>query len=603
MRSRSCSLAGLLIMSVAATAASAQVRVYAQVDTDGDIYVGDNFAYYVVLAGSEEAGEVDLEPLRPYNPRSTGNRKQTSTNIVGSQVTTATTMIMTYALTVNQAGRVQIPSVSVELDGKTYRTNPVTVNVIKPGTTDRLDVEMTLSEQQCFTGQPILLTINFYYATEIKNTQFNVPVLGSDAFYFENPDVGNQQAQEYDLGTGVTVMVSQLEAMHNGRRSNLLVMRKILIPKTAGRIQIEPTSVSADVPVGQVRSGRGFDSFFGPQIRYRRFIVQSEPINLTVSSLPEEGKPDQFYGLVGQYTIEASASPTRVNVGDPITLTIKVGGGAYLKPVRWPQLEQIPQLAANFKIPSEQASPTIADGFKVFTQTIRANNDKVTEIPSIPLAYFDADKGEYVTARSEPIELEVAPTKILTNADFEGADFTGVNREVEAIKKGLSANYDSLDALEDKSFSPLAAVANPAYTAIWAVPLLAFISSVLARVFTRSSPERVAQKRRRQACARATGQLKKLTLADRDRQAELLVSIMKQYIGERFDKTAGSLTPDDCHDAIFAATEDEQTAEKYRNTIADFEAGRYAPMAVVITPERTMEVIQLVRTVEKNCRK
>lgn len=418
MRSRRCSLAGFLIMTVAATAASAQVRVYAQVDTDGDIYVGDNFGYYVVIAGSDKAGQVDLEPLRQYNPRSTGNRKQSSTNIVGNQVTTTTTMIMTYALTVNQAGRVELPSVSVELDGKTYRTNPVTLNVIKPGTTDRLDVEMTLSEQECFVGQPVLLTINFYYPGDIKNTQFNIPVLGSDAFYFENPDTGNQQAQEYDLGTGVTVLVSQLEAMHNGRRSNLIVMRKILIPKTAGRIRIEPTAVSADVAVGRVRSRGTFDSFFGSQVRYQRFMVQSDPIELTVSPLPEEGRPDQFYGLVGQYTIETSASPTRVSVGDPITLTVKIGGGAYLKPVRWPELEQVPDLAANFKIPSQRASPVIADGFKLFTQTIRANNDKVTEIPSIPLAYFDADKGRYVTAQSEPIKLDVAPTKILTNADF-----------------------------------------------------------------------------------------------------------------------------------------------------------------------------------------
>ena len=40
-------------------------------------------------------------------------------------------------------------------------------------------------------------------------------------------------------------------------------------------------------------------------------MVESEPLELTVLPLPNEGKPAQFYGLVGRYTIEASATPTQ----------------------------------------------------------------------------------------------------------------------------------------------------------------------------------------------------------------------------------------------------------------------------------------------------
>ncbi|MBL7185155.1 MAG: protein BatD [Phycisphaerae bacterium] len=590
------SFAVLALIAALVPGASGQVRISAQVDTNGDIYVGDNFRFHVVITGSDKPGQVDLEPLRRYNPQSIGNSRETSSVNFN---TPTTRMIMSYSLRASEIGQIRLPSLTVVIDGKTYRTNPVNVNVVKPGTTDRLDIEMALSEQRCFAGQPVLLTVKFYYSADIRNSQFNVPALRSDAFYFESPDVGNQQAEEYDLGTGATVLVSKSNEIHNGRQSILITLRKILIPKTAGRIEIEPAVVSTDVAVGRVQSR----SLFGSQVRYQRFMVESEPLELTVLPLPEESKPAQFYGLVGRYTIEASATPTQVSVGDPITLTIRIGGGTYLKPVRWPALEQVPDLAANFKIPSQKASPAIAGGVKVFTQTIRANNDNVTEIPSVPLAYFDAEKGKYATVQSEPIKLDVAPTKILTNADLEGADFAPVNREVEAIKKGLSANYENLDVLKDMSFSPLAALANPVYAAIWALPLLTFISSVVAKLLTSTSPEKVAIRRRRQACGRAIAQLKKMASADSDRRGELLVSIMKQYIGDRFDKTAGSLTPDDCYDAITAATADEQNAGKYRETIADFEAGRYASMEVNVTAERIREIVQLVRAVEKNCGK
>ena len=580
-----------VLIAAVVTPAAAQVRVSAQVDTDRYILVGDTFTFYVVIANSDKPGQVDLEPLRQYNPRSMGTRTRSSTDIIRGTTTKA--LIMAYALTANQAGRVTLPSLEVIVDGKTYRTNPVTVNVIKPG----IDIEVELSEQQCYVDQPVLLTIKFYYSDNSENIRFNIPVLGSDAFHFENPDVLNQRVEEIDLGYKTTVLLSRDQVVHDGRQTNVFILRKILIPRSSGSIRIEPITVNADVPVGRS------NSFFGPRFRYKRFTVKSDPLELTVQPLPEEATPAGFYGLVGRYTIEAAATPTEVSVGDPITLTIKIGGGSYLKPVRWPALEQIPDLAANFKIPSQKASPTISGGVKVFTQTIRANNNEVTEIPSIPLAYFDAETGKYATAQTGPIKLDVAPTRILTNADLEGTDFTPANREVEVIKKGLSANYEDLNVLRDLSFSPVAAMTNPGYAVIWAAPLLALISSVMVKVVTHTSPDKVAARRRRQACGKAIGQLKKAAAASRDRQSELVVSIMKQYIGDRFDRTAGSLTPDDCYDAIVAATGDEKTAGRYREAIAEFEAGRYAPMEVDINDGRIRDVVRLVRAVEKNCRR
>ena len=586
-----------------AAGASGQMQVSAQVDSGRDIYVGEGFNFYIIIQGSENAGKVDLQPLREYNPQSAGSRKQSSINIINNRTTQSVTTIMTYVLTASREGRLQLPLLTVEVDGKTYRTNPVAVNIIKPGTTDQLDLEVKLSQQQCYIGQPIIMMVNFYISADIGEFQFNIPVFSGDDFYIEEPDVSDPQAKLYRLNTGTTIMASQYRVVHKDKESVLLSFSKVLIPKRSGKIAIEQSSVSADVAVGRARSQDLFDSFFSPQIRYRRFMVSSEPFELEVLPLPEEGKPEQFYGLVGQYTISASATPTEVSVGDPITLTVKIGGSKYLKPVRWPELENVPALASNFKIPSQKASPTVDGGFKVFTQTLRANNDQLTEIPPIPLAYFDAEQGKYVTAQTEPIKLEVAPTKILTNADLEGSDFVPINREIEAIKKGLSANYEDLDSLNDMSFSPLASLANPGYAVIWAVPLLGFVSSLFIKLISHTSPEKAAARRRRQAEGRALGRLKKLASTQAEYHNEQLVSIMKQYIGDKFDKTAGSLTPDDCYDAILAATQDPQSAEKYMTIIAGCEAGRYAPMEIKIDSDKIREVRELVRHIENKCRK
>jgi len=423
--------------------ALAQVQVFAQVDSQKDIYVGESFTYHVIIDGENNPGQVDLTPLAKYNPRSAGNRdvSQTSISIINGKTTknVVKRYVMSYSLVSNQPGQIELSPVKVAVAGKSYQTNPVSVNILKPGTTDQLDLEVTLSEQQCYVGQPVLMTIKFYFSADISDPQFNIPVFDGDAFYFENPDTLDQQTKEFDLGSGTTVLVSQHQVLHKGKQSNVLILRKILIPKISGNIQIDPAVVSTDVVVGRSRSrNRFFDDFFDSGKQYKRFMVSSKPRSLTVLPLPEQGKPDGFYGLVGRYTISASAKPTNdVYMGDPITLAIKIGGSKYLKPVQWPKLEQVPELAANFKIPSQKATPTIVDRFKIFTQTIRPDNNQANVIPSIPLAYFDPDSGSYNVARTKPIKLDLKPSKRLTAADIEGKDFAPINKEVEAIKKGL----------------------------------------------------------------------------------------------------------------------------------------------------------------------
>jgi hypothetical protein len=595
----------LAVTSVGGRATDAAIRVSAQVDTSQDIYIGEHFDYHIVIEGSDVPGEVDISPLEKYTPQSRGSKEQSSISIVNGKMTKTVTTVMTYSLTCNQTGPIDLAPVTVVVDGRSYRTNAVEVNILRPGTTDKLDLEVRLSEERCYVGQPVVMVVNFYYSADITDPEFDVPVFNSELFYFEDPDVIDPRAKQFRLSAAISepVFVTQGRTVHKGKGSFLLTFSKILIPKRPGQIEIEPASVSADVAVGQVRSrDRLFGDFFGARSEYKRFMVSSAPIELAVLPLPEEDKPAGFYGLVGRYSISASATPTKVNVGDPITLTIKVRG-SYLKPVEWPVLEEVGELAENFKIPSQRAWPTIEDGFKVFTQTIRANKDQVTAIPPIPLAFFNPDKGDYVVAEAEPIELDVAPTKILTDADLEGRDFAPINKEVEAIKKGLSANYDGPDVLANMSFSPLAAVVSPWYALLWGAPLTTFVLSLLIKFFAHTTPERVAFKRRRQACGKAVRQVKRVACAEPRQRCELLAATMKQYLGERFDRSAGSLTADDCRETIVSATRDGQMAERFRDIVAECEAAHYASVETNIGATQIKEVVSLFRSIEKKSKK
>ncbi|MCX5645027.1 MAG: BatD family protein [Phycisphaerae bacterium] len=583
---------GVLLVLSATAVGSAATRVYAKVNAETAIYPGEEFAYSIVVEGGKPS-KIDISPLAAFNPRSAGSG--TSMNIVNDRTTVSYSE--NYAITAGKAGVMHLPPVTVVVDGQTYTTNAVDVTVSPPGTTDRMLLEFLISEKQCYVGQPLVMTVKWVVTTRVQQGAFDVPVFKADDFYIEDAsESANAVAREQTAINGVPVAVTEERQLLRGVESAVLSFRKVLIPRRSGHLRLDPITVSASMAVGRERT----DDLFNPyRIKFQRVSVQSEPIELDVRPLPETDKPPQFYGLVGPYTISASATPTKVNVGDPITLTIRIGGNPYLKPVQWPALEQVPELAANFKIPAEKASPTLEAGNKVFTQTIRANSDKVVQVPAIPLACFDPARGAYVVAKTEPIELEVAPSKVLTNVDVQGTASAPVNREVEAIRKGLSANYYGPEVLEDQSFSVLSVVANPVCAALWSIPLLALIVSSVVKLAGRTSPESLARKRRRRAAGGALAQLKKVSDTEPGQRHELLLSAMKGYIGDRFDKVAASLTADDCSRILTDATGDAAAAARYKELIDACEAARYAPLQAKTGPDQVQAASELIQAVEK----
>lgn len=585
-----------ILLPAGVAAGQARTRVYAKVESDMTIYPGQTFTYSVVVEGGKP-NKIDISPIARFNPQRTASG--TSLQTINNRTTISYSE--NYMIVAEKPGTMVLPGVAVVVDDQTYTTNPVEVTVSAPGTTDRLALEMTVSDTKCYVGQPIVMTVRWIVKAQVKDAAFDVPVFQGDDFFIEDPpDASGTYARTEASIHGVPVVVYENRESIKGTEAAIVSFSKVLIPKRPGRITLEPVTVSTSMATGRVRTG----DFLNPmRMNYERFAVQSDPIELEVLPLPSGGQPREFYGLVGRYTIAASATPTQVSVGDPITLTVRIGGNPYLKPVRWPDLEGLPELANNFKIPAEKASPVLANGHKVFTQTLRAGNDKVTAIPPVPLAYFDPDVGDYVVAQTPPIPLEVAPAKVLTGADVEGLGPTLVARQVQALREGFSANYYSPEVLENHAFSPLAALASPGYAALWSVPLLGLLGSIAFRLATRTSPEAVARKRRRQASSVAVRKLRAVATAQADVRHDLLIAALRGYVGDRFDRTAGSLTADDCYGIVLAATRDAALADRLRSKIAESEAARYASIGARVDQTQIDEAMELVQRIEEKSKR
>lgn len=592
----------IVLLTLTAGQVQAAVQVQAQVDRSRPIYAGSRFAYSIIVANGGQPDNIDLSPLKMYNPSAPSAQNRTST-INGR---TSSYQILTYQLLAPAVGDYTIPSVDVNVDGKSYTTNPVEITVVEAGTTKKIDVEMNLSTQTCYVGQPVILTLSFYVwtdvvrANQIANIDIQIPILESDDFYREDIDSQAMKGTQSVMAVnGRKEYVYQDQLLHNGVDCVRVRFTKVLIPKRAGTFDVEPASVSADLAVANKSQGqdRFFGDFFGPQYEYERFRVQTKPVTLEGQALPQTGKPDGFYGLVGNYTISADATPTDVNVGDPITLTIRIGGSPYLKPVQWPDLEKIPQMAESFKIPPERSDGQIKDDAKVFTQTIRPNNADVEQIPPIPLSFFDAESGRYRTVYTKAIPLQVSPTRIVTGGDVETRQLSTGKKQIKAVKEGLSANYSSSDALINQRFSLLGAMVSPVFICLYAVPLIALIVSVIVRYILSDSPQRQAAVKRRRAYSQAVKQLRHA--ADDEKSSQQVLTVLKQYIADKFSKSAGALTAQDCGSVIYDKTNNAELSRQYQDVMEQTEASEYSPTAFRLTEEKQKELLGLLAEIEK----
>jgi hypothetical protein len=581
---------------VAIQAAGAQVRVQAKVEIPGEIYPGDRFLYTIVVENAGKPTHINTAPLTRFSPSGPEHK------YVRQSINFKTTVqnLASFVLTAPAPGQVRIDPVTLTVDGMEYTTNPVEFTVAKPGTTDKLKLDVMLSEQTCYVGQPILLSVTWTLPREHDNMNIQVPIFQTDDFIFEDPALPGQVAGSTNSIHGIPVEVFSQTKSINGVPGAVITFEKILIPKTQGSLSFDPITASASLPVGRVRTNDFFQPF---RTNYKRFSVSSQALSLEVKPLPAENQPTGFYGLVGRYSIAVQASPTDVSVGDPITLTIRVGGNPYLKPVRWPELEKVSALVQNFRIPSEKASPELAEGYKVFTQTIRAKHDQVTEIPPIPLATFDPQTGAYRVVTSAPIPLTVAESQVLGSDDLVGFARQPANREVEAILEGLAANYEGDDALLNQGFSLGAMVLSPGPLTLWLLPLLGLGAGITVKLYRRTDSAQLAAKRRRQAAPRALQELRNLGTIQEAERPERMRQILCRYVGDRFDKSSGSLTAQECQETVAEAGVPDTLTRQIQDLVAACEASRYAPQGATVDEAMQAKALELIKAIERAAKK
>ena len=554
------------------------------------VYVGEPFVFQIQVQGTETPEEPTLSGLSGFNVQQLGGQQNSSQSvtIVNGRMnrTVSKGYVFNYRLTPQQAGALTIPAIAVTAEGKTVRTRPVTVRVQEPSENEDFKLRVSLSETEAYVGQPVTMTVTWYIGGNVRDFAFNLPVLGDDRFdvIALDPAVPPQSKDYLRLALGDQQAIAKKDTGElNGRSYTTVRFQKVLIPKQAGSIALPQATVSCQATGLRARRRSLLDEFFSDPIGMgssgaETIVAPANPVSLKVNNLPAAGRPAQFNGLIGRYSIKAEAAPTDMNVGDPITLSLRVSGPSYLANVELPPLQEQASLARDFRIPQDRAPGAVQGGAKVFTQTLRATHPGVTQIPPIELSYFNPDSRAYETATTNPIPITVKGAKIITARDAEGVETGGViQTEIETQQGGIGANYEGFDALQSQTQGMAAWLRSPLWSAFIFLPPLTYFG-LLAFLFTQRRQRDPAIRKAQRAHRDLRKTLDELpkTASSGDQQDAALLDALRRYFGDRLGLPPGALTYADVRKELENRNVGGEVLHDLKAVFERCEAGRYA---------------------------
>ena len=151
-------------------------------------------------------------------------------------------------------------------------------------------------------------------------------------------------------------------------------------------------------------------NFFGATVS-KDITVSSPPAELTVLSLPTEGRPPDFNGAVGSFKIASELSAPSAAAGDPLTLRMHVTGTGNFDRVDSSMLEHLDQWKTYPPKSSFKPSDALGHkGEKIFEQPLIASKPGTQTLPPLTFSYFDPGARRYETARSAPLRVTISPS-------------------------------------------------------------------------------------------------------------------------------------------------------------------------------------------------
>ncbi|MEJ5352218.1 MAG: BatD family protein [Melioribacteraceae bacterium] len=372
----------------------------------------EHFQVYFTFNGSDINGVSNFRPpsFQGFKVLS-GPNQSTSMQIINNKVSGSLTF--SYILMPTSIGEFTIGSASVDYNGKTYRTAPLKITVVK-GTSqqqkessgissDELSKNVFIvaeaSKTRAYLGEQITVTYKLYTKLNIASPQIT-----------KLPQYQGFWAEEIEPSQTISFDIE----MYKGERYRVATIKRVaLFPTKTGTLNVTPFELNIPVIVKRKRTSNDIfdeffnDSFFG-NTQTIEYLAKSNTLKIEVEPLPSTNVPASFNGAVGNFNFKVEVDKNKVKTNESITLRMTVSGSGNIKLLKLPEV----QLPAGFekyepKIYDNVNKGSIISGQKIVEYLIVPRTPGEKEISPIEFSYFNPAAKKYVTLTSPAFKINV----------------------------------------------------------------------------------------------------------------------------------------------------------------------------------------------------
>lgn len=419
------------------------------------VETGDQFRLIYSVNG--QASGFRTPSIKGFSVVSGPNQSQSSRmQIVNGQVSQSVEYTFTYILQASSEGTYTIPPASVNVAGKTYQSNSVTIKVVKGNTQPQqqgtqqgsapsgeitakdLFVRAVASKTNPYQGEQIIVTYKIY--TRVPVSEYSVTRTPSTAgFWLQDLLRDSKKLNQFrETIDGQEYVVAEIK-------------KDALFAQKSGTLTIDPLEMDVLAQIQRKVAKRNFndpffdsffnDSFLGNTYQNVKKTIRSNELKINVKPLPENSRPKEFTGGVGDFNVTASIDREQLKANEALTLRFSISGKGNIKLVEKPAIVFPPDFEVYDPRTNDNivASANGVSGTRNYEYLLIPRNPGKYKIKPITFSYFDLSSQSYKNITTQGFEIDVAKGdgrqgEIVASTDKE--DFKYIGSDIRYIKTG-----------------------------------------------------------------------------------------------------------------------------------------------------------------------
>lgn len=579
----------LIIFVVASTNVFADGKVSFTASAPDVVVVGDQFRLSYTVT-TQKVRDFRAPSIKGFDVLMGPTRSTFSnTQIINGAMSSEKGITFTYILMATTEGDYSISGATITADGDQMVSNSVKIKVLPPDQSAAATSNGAATQGNSSSGRNSSASVSsqdlFVTATATKTTVYEQEAFlltykiytRESQLQFDNvklPDFKGFHSQEIERPSNA----KWSQEHYKGRNYYTTVFRQfVLFPQQSGKLTIEPARFDASVAKA-VRSADPFDAFFngGSNVVEVKKVLTTPAITINVNALPA-GKPADFSGGVGEFTISSSINSKDVKTNDAITIKLVISGTGNLKllsnpEVKFPEDFEVydPKVDSQVRLTSSGLS-----GNRVIEYLAIPRHPGNYKIPAVTFSYFDIKSKSYKTLKTEDYEIKVE--KGAGNADQVIANFT--NKEDLKVL-GEDIRYIKL---KDVTLQPKGSFFYGSFInwLFYIIPAIAFI--IFFIIYRKQAAENanVAKMRTKKANKVATKRMKlagKL-LAENKKEAfyDEVLKALWGYISDKLNIPVSRLSKDNVEEKLRNHGVSDELIKEFLDALNECEFARFAP--------------------------